>query len=595
MNISVRTLIVIIVATLAAGLILGNFIFGDRNAQDHQHTEVIDGETVWTCSMHPQVRQQEAGKCPICGMDLVSMTEDEGHSIDPQAIAMSPTAMQLASVVTAVVGSNEEVKPIRLTGKIQEDERMVFSQTTHVPGRIERLAINFTGEFVEKGAIIAYLYSPELVTAQQELFETHKIRESQPNLYQAARNKLKNWKLSDRQIDRILSSGKTIDEFPIRSDQSGYVINKLANLGDHVQIGQALYEIANLSQVWVLFDLYEADLSWVSVGDSIQFTINSIPGKVYKHRIDYIDPIIDPKTRVAKARVVLKNTQQQLKPEMFVSGTLEASMEQSGEQLSVPKSAVLWTGKRSVVYVKLQTDAGIYFRLREVTLGAALDDAYLVEDGLVPGEEIAVNGTFSIDAAAQLAGKPSMMNPKGKVSSGDQQMGNGQSSGTSVSPASTLSVNEANQTYEADDQFRQQLKAVFAAYLPLKDALVTSEGADASDKAEQLMEVIQEVDGSLVKQEALQAWTNDLKTLTISTQTIANSQSLEQAREMFQPLSDQLYHSLKKFQVEVRGYRQYCPMAFDFKGAYWLSDSEQVINPYFGDEMLNCGNVEERL
>ena len=593
MKISVKTLIVILVATLGVGLIFGGLFFGGNSEADHQHTEVIDGKTVWTCSMHPQIRQEEPGKCPICGMALVTVSDESDASVDPKAISMSPTAMQLASIVTAIVGSNQEANPIRLTGKIQEDERLVFSQTTHVPGRIERLAVNFTGEFVEKGAIIAYLYSPELVTAQQELFETYKIRESQPNLYRAARAKLKNWKLSESLIDRIVSSGQAIEEFPIRADQSGYVVNKLANLGDHVQMGQSLYEIANLSRVWVLFDLYERDLTWVKVSDSVTFTINSIPGKTFKQRIDYIDPIIDPQTRVAKARVVLPNKEQQFKPEMFVSGVLEASMNGQSQQLTIPKTAVMWTGKRSIVYVKLQTDQGVYFRLREITIGPSLGDSYLVEKGLQAGEEIAINGTFSIDAAAQLAGKPSMMNPAGtELKSAHQHGGNTSMGAGTYKP---MQVNEASQTYESEPAFRQQLQAVFKAYLPLKDALIASKATKASDEARQLVDVIDQVDMALVKDEAHQVWMKDLQVLKSTSRHIAQNQDLDHVRQMFEPLSDQLYHTLKKFQVETNGYRQYCPMAFDFKGAYWLSDSEQIVNPYFGDEMLNCGNVEEEL
>jgi Cu(I)/Ag(I) efflux system membrane fusion protein len=147
MKISIRTLIVVIVATLAGGLLLGWAFFGGSSEAEHSHTEVINGETlptgqagVWTCSMHPQIRQNEPGSCPICGMDLIPLENDNGEGIDPMAITMSPTAMQLANVVTAVVGSESAMKTVRLNGKVQEDERLIFSQTTHFPGRIEKLA-----------------------------------------------------------------------------------------------------------------------------------------------------------------------------------------------------------------------------------------------------------------------------------------------------------------------------------------------------------------------------------------------------------------------------------------------------------------------
>ena len=596
MNISIRTLILVIVATLAGGLLLGWAFFGGSSETDHSHTEVINGETVWTCSMHPQIRQNEAGACPICGMDLIPLEDDNGEGIDPMAISMSPTAMQLANVVTAIVGSESAMKTIRLNGKVQEDERLIFSQTTHFPGRIEKLTVNFTGEYVTKGSTIANLYSPQLVTAQEELFEAYKIRESQPNLYRAAREKLKNWKLTETQIDQIISSGKTQDQFPVLADQSGYVTSKKVNLGDYVNRGQILYEIANLSSVWVQFDVYESDLSWINKGDSIQFTISSLPGQTFKGKIDYLDPVINPKTRVTKARVVVKNNDQMLKPEMFASGEVKAQLGKTSDQLTVPKSAVMWTGKRSVVYVKLSSDQGLHFKMREVTLGPSLGDAYIIEKGLEPGEEIAVNGTFSIDAAAQLAGKPSMMSPEGGAAmTGHNHGGMNQESSQSNHQMSDLQVNEFEQTFESDPAFKEQLQAVFSAYLPVKDALIESDVKTASKKAEDLQKAIEKVDMKLVKDEAHVEWMKDFDVLQKSSEGIRNETDLEKARMMLSPLSDQLFHSLKKYQVEVDGYRQYCPMAFDNKGGFWLSDSDNILNPYFGDAMLTCGNVEEHL
>lgn len=588
MKISIRTLIIVIVATLAGGLLLGRVFFGGSSESDHSHTKVINGETVWTCSMHPQIRQGEPGSCPICGMDLIPLEDDNGEGIDPMAITMSPTAMQLADVVTAKVGSESAMKAIRLNGKVQEDERLIFSQSTHFPGRIEQLSVNFTGEFVSKGSVIANLYSPQLVTAQEELFEAYKIRESQPNLYRAAREKLKNWKLSENQIDQIISTGKVKDQFPILADQSGYVMSKKVNLGDYVNGGQILYEIANLSRVWVLFDVYENDLSWIKKGDSIQFIISSLPGQNFKGKIDYIDPVINPKTRVTKARVVVNNEDRNLKPEMFASGEVKAVLGSTGNKITVPKSAVMWTGKRSVVYVKESTDQGMHFKMREVTLGPALGNAYVIEAGLEQGEEIAVNGTFSIDAAAQLAGKPSMMSrqtasPEGKTDHSEHQM-EGQ-----------MRVNESDQVYESDLKFKEQLQAVFTAYLPVKDALIQSDAKTAGREAKSLQVAIDKVDMKLVKEEAHMEWMKDLEVLQEATRGIVNETEVEKARTMLSPLSDQLFHTLKKFQIEVDGYRQYCPMAFDNKGAFWLSDSDKILNPYFGDAMLTCGNVEEEL
>ncbi|MEP5792980.1 MAG: efflux RND transporter periplasmic adaptor subunit, partial [Cyclobacteriaceae bacterium] len=400
----------------------------------------------------------------------------------------------------------------------------------------------------------------------------------------------------ESQIDQIISTGKTQDQFPVLADQSGYVTSKKVNLGDYVNRGQTLYEIANLSRVWVLFDVYESDLSWINKGDSIQFNISSLPGQTFKDKIDYIDPVINPKTRVTKARVVTQNNDRILKPEMFASGEVKAQLGKTVDQLTVPKSAVMWTGKRSVVYVKLSTDQGLYFKMREVTLGPSLGDAYIIEKGLEPGEEIAVNGTFSIDAAAQLAGKPSMMSPEGGAAmTGHDHSGMSQGSSQTNNQMNMLQVNESEVTYDSDSEFKEQLQAVFSAYLPVKDALIESDVNTASKEAENLKKAIDEVDMKLVKDEAHIEWMKDLNILQKSTEGIQNETDLEKARMMLSPLSDQLFHSLKKYQVEVDGYRQYCPMAMDNQGAFWISDSDKILNPYFGDAMLTCGNVEEHL
>ncbi|MGM0626452.1 MAG: efflux RND transporter periplasmic adaptor subunit, partial [Bacteroidota bacterium] len=409
--------IIIAAATLLVGFLAGWLIFGiDKNGSqdDHQHDETeMAAETVWTCSMHPQIRKEEPGDCPICGMDLIPLDDEENEEMDPMAISMSPTAMKLAGVRTAVVGKKEAVKQVRLNGKIQADERMVYSQSSHIPGRIEKLLVNFTGEYVSKGQTIARVYSPDLVTAQEELLEARKISETQPQLFIAAREKLKNRKLSDKQIEEILASGEIREEFPVQADVSGYVTEKMVKPGDYIREGEEVYEITELSNVWVLFDVYESDMAWVKKGDEVRFSVASQPGESFEGSISYIDPVIDPKTRVAKARLEYKNPNGTLKPEMFVSGVVEAELSGKQNSLVVPKTAVMWTGKRSVVYIKTRSDQGVNFIMREITLGPALGDSYVVKRGLQEGEEIAVSGTFSIDAAAQLAGKPSMMSPEG--------------------------------------------------------------------------------------------------------------------------------------------------------------------------------------
>lgn len=561
--------IFIAAATLVVGLLAGWLIFGgsssEENHEGHDHATEASGEAeTWTCSMHPQIRQPDPGDCPICGMDLIPLEDEQDEGIDPMAISMSETAMKLASVRTAKAGTAEPAKTLWLNGKVETDERRIASQSSHIPGRIEKLMVNFTGEFVQQGQKIASVYSPDLVTAQEELFEAEKIKDSQPQLFRAAKEKLKNWKLTENQVEQILQSGIPQEKFDILADISGYVISRKVNLGDYVNRGQAIYEVADLSRVWVLFDVYEQDMPWIKKGDKISFTIQSIPGETFEGTISYLDPVIDSRARVAKARVEMANSGLKLKPEMFASGTVEAKLPARAGNLTVPKTAVMWTGKRSLVYVKSATDNGVNFIMREVTLGPALGDNYLVESGLEDGEEIAISGTFSIDAAAQLAGKPSMM------------------------------MRPETKTMEAPQAFREQITRVANAYFEVKNALVNDGAGKAREAAGKTTDILKKVDMGLLEGDAHHHWMALQKHLKEATEMISATDDIEKQREHFNMLSENILEMTESFGLEIeKVYRQFCPMAFDDKGAFWLSESDEVLNPYFGDMMLRCGEVKE--
>jgi membrane fusion protein, copper/silver efflux system len=405
--------IIFYILMLIIGLFLGWLFFypSEKQADSHNHSTVNTKQEVWTCSMHPQIRMDKPGKCPICGMDLVLLNSLKTSENDSTAVHMNQEAIQLANVQTSIVSTQNPEKEIRLYGKIQADERLLQNQVAHLNGRVEKLLVNFTGEAIRKGQKLAVIYSPELVTAQQELLEAARTRQSQPEIYEAAKEKLHQWKLSDSQISAIEYSGKTQEAVEIESTTSGIVTARRVNTGDYVNVGSVLYEVANLSRVWALFDAYESDLSFLKQGENLEFTIQALPGILFKETIRFIDPVIDPVTRVAKVRVEIGNPEGKLKPEMSATGIVKAKLTEYKEKMIIPASAVLWTGKRSIVYVK-KSGTEPSFHFREIELGPKLGESYVVLNGLNNGEEIVTQGTFSIDAAAQLEGKPSMMNRK---------------------------------------------------------------------------------------------------------------------------------------------------------------------------------------
>ncbi len=593
-------------------LILGTFIGwlafhpSKKTEEKHDHsTEVVQG-TIWTCAMHPQIRMDQPGKCPICGMELIPLVQSSTTSIDPSAIHLSKEAAELANVLTTVVSRQKPVKQVRLYGKIQADERLLQSQVAHVPGRIDRLTVNFTGEQVVKGQVLADIYSPELITAQQELLETIKTKQLQPELYEASKEKLRQWKLTDDQIALIESSGIVRNEFEVLSNTSGTVIQRLVNTGDHVAQGSELYRIADLSKVWIMFDAYESDLQFLNKGEKISFTLQALPGKEFSGSIIFIDPVIDPVTRVAKVRVETGNQTGKLKPEMFATGIVSTTLKEYIDNLVIPKTAVLWTGKRSVVYVRQPGDEPI-FKLREIGLGPMLGESYVITDGLMEGEEIVTSGTFSVDAAAQLEGKPSMMNPRGgKTSSmpgmvmpGDANVGDTKPYADTSMAGMDMSGDKSSdkaKKLKVNMDFTMQLNNVFDQYIVLKDAFVQSDVKMAIKAAQEVQQALSKVDMKLLTSEAHMQWMTILNNLDNQIKLIGSSGRIDDQRMAFSEFSNQLYKSIKTFGLMGKtAYYQFCPMAFNSKGAYWLSESKTIRNPYFGDKMMDCGDTKEIL
>lgn len=403
---------------IAIGLFLGWVVFHspEKVLDTHNHEAVETKSEIWTCSMHPQIRMEKPGKCPICAMDLIQLVQSGTSGMDPEAVHFTKESAQLANVLTTIVSTQNPVKELRLFGKIQADERLLQNQVAYIPGRIEKLMVNFTGEMVRKGQPLVLIYSPEIVTAQQELLETAKSKEKQPEIYEAAKEKLKQWKLTDKQIAQIENSGKVQANMEVESTASGIVTARRVNNGDYVSQGSVLYEVSDLSHVWVLFDAYESDLPFLKKGDKVEFSVQALPGTAFSGKIMFIDPVIDPVNRVAKVRLEMSNPGAKLKPEMFVTGIVKSNLDEFKDMLVIPRSAVLWTGKRSIVYVKQPGDEPI-FKIREIELGPQLGNSYVVAEGLADGEEIVTQGAFSVDAAAQLEGKPSMMNQESNTQS----------------------------------------------------------------------------------------------------------------------------------------------------------------------------------
>src|SRR5699024_1036490 len=391
------------------GFFIARGIYTPAADQDSEVSQSHGEEEIWTCSMHPQIRQDHPGTCPICGMDLIPLEKSSDSDSHDNLVSLTSTEMRRAGVRTIEVGSAENSSDIYLSGRVALNPKAVFAQTAHVSGRLEELTATDIGEHIEKGQKIGAIYSPELYNAQKELLHAYKNRETHPAIYQAVREKIKLWKIKDWEIDRIIKSGKAIEDFPIYADYSGYLLSREIEPGEHVEDGSELFTLSQMDKLWGVFNVYEKNMPFVKKGMKIDYSLNALPGKTFETTIDFVEPVLNPETRTAKARILIPNPDFELKPEMFLNAVIHAEDPDTESEITIPKSAVMWTGRKSVVYVEKESDHGQSFEMRKVILGASTGNSYRLKSGLKAGDRIVVEGTFSVDAAAQLRGVAGMM------------------------------------------------------------------------------------------------------------------------------------------------------------------------------------------
>lgn len=601
------------IAIGVVGIILGGLLFGGHGTETHtieqsdqmgdmdqhvaeNHTD-DEGNVIYSCSMHPSVRQNEPGDCPICGMELIEVQDNSTASGNPNELTMSPAAMKLAEIETSVVRSGNPVSTIYLPGKIMADQNKVSSVTALFGGRIVKLYVDYVGAFVRKGQKIASIYSPELISAQQELLQAAKFKEQNPVLYKSAKRKLALWELPAQTIENIESTGEIKTEIDIVSPATGYVTKLNVSREDYVNRGSMMYMIADLSSVWVMFDAYESDLSLIEEGQKILFTTATYPGEKFEGTVSFVDPSVNNMSRTADVRVKASNPDKKLKPNMLAEGILTANISNQ-RSLLIPKSAVLWTGPRSIVFVQIPDKEEPTFIAREVTLGKRVGEQYIILEGLEAGEEVVTHGNFKLDGAAQLADKFSMMNRNpgtGANRTGHEghNMGAGDSGEMKMEMNSQLMNEESinTETKPVPAEFRSQLNNVVQEYLKLKDGLVISDKSKVSFSAGKVQNELKNVDMTLVKGELHSKWMDHLEKIDSSIKELKQSQNIEAQRAAFLTLSSTLIESVKTFGLPGIIYQQFCPMTDGGKGGYWLSESDEIANPYFGDQMHNCGET----
>ncbi|TWU22395.1 Cation efflux system protein CusB precursor [Novipirellula galeiformis] len=436
---------------------------------------------IWTCSMHPQIRRDGPGDCPICGMDLVPVRESAGGI---RTVSISDAVKKLMKVETVPVQRRYVTAEVRMVGKLQYDETRLAHITAWVSGRLERMFVDYTGVNVNQGDHMVQLYSEELYTGQEELIaatesaatSNRSSRFIQPiDLAESAREKLRRLGMTKEQIQEIEQRRTPSESVTIYSPVGGIVVKKLKQEGERVQTGDRIYTVADLSQLWVQLDAYESDLAWLRYGQQVQFTTEAYPGEIFRGQIAFIDPVLNADTRTVRVRVNVSNEDGRLKPEMFVRAIVESNVAAGGRVLDaslagkwispmhpeivkdepgncdicgmplvraetlgyvtaepsdtakplvVPVSAVLLTGTRAIVYIQIPDADKPTYEGREIVIGARAGDSYLVKSGLREGELVVIHGNFKLDSALQISAKPSMMTPQGGGGSTGHHHGN---------------------------------------------------------------------------------------------------------------------------------------------------------------------------
>jgi len=347
------------------------------------------------------------------GLRLMSSQAPEKQAEETPTVEIPLDKQQLIGVKTVAASVKPLQKIIRTVGRIEYDERNLATVNTKIEGWIERLYVNYTGKYVKKGEPLAEIYSPELVATQQEFLNVLKwakpgadkdssvgkmLSKDAEAIIEAAKQRLRLWDIDDAQIKKIEEAGKPIRTLTIFSPASGYVVQKMALQGMRVMPGEKLFDVADLSTVWIVSDIYEYEVHLIKTGQTAKISLSYFPGREFSSTIDYIYPSLAGETRTAKVRFTIANPGGQLKPQMFTNVEVKINL---GNKLAIPESAVIDTGIRQIVYV----DKGEgYFEPREVMLGVKAEGMVEVLKGIKAGEKVASSGNFLIDSEAQLKG-----------------------------------------------------------------------------------------------------------------------------------------------------------------------------------------------
>lgn len=515
--------------------------------------------------MHPWIKSEKPdAKCTICGMALVAASGNAGGQsgapLDPNLVTLTEAQAAVTGVQTAPVRRAALVRTLRVSGFIDDDDTRHRILAARVPGRIEKLHVNFVGADVEAGAPLATIFSPEMLTAQREFVERMRAGSTVFTIAQqsAARERLLELGLTDEEIDILAKTLKPTAMVTVRAPMSGTVVSRAVYEGKYVGANDELFQIGDFSRMWFVFDAYEPDLAWLAPQQAVEVTVASLPGKVLTAPIAFIDPNLNEMSRTARVRVVLDNPERTLRHRQTANAIVVTA---APEVLTVPRSAVLQHSGRAVVFV----DRGNFaYAAREIRLGRMGDTEAEVLSGLREGDRVVTEGALILDGQAQLA----------HAAVGTD----GHAHGAAATPTK-VSVEVPKHDAAAYDL----LKTLAFAAADSAETLAADNHAGYRTQLPAL-------------QNALAAYVAGFEPATrgpvaATGKKLADGADLDAARAAFEPFStaladlaraEHLHHREKLWVFQ-------CPMTPVLGTGRWLSKSKELRNPFFGSAMLECG------
>lgn len=546
-------------------------------------TQSTAEKQLWTCSMHPQVVQDHPGQCPICHMELTPLRT--GPTTSTSGIQIDASMVQNMGVRTALVTKGPLVQSVRVVGYLEEPEPLHRDINLRVNGWIEKLYADTDGMVIKEGQVLFDLYSPELTVAIDELIAARKqsaeaaTDSTQRSLLDAARRKLEQFGLSEKQIEQLAALDAAPRNVPILSPLSGHLTAKMVYEGAAVKAGDLVLRLASRHRMWIDAQVYEQQMPLISDGQPARATLVSQPGKTFEGKVLFIHPHVDPVTRTALVRIEIPNGDLVLRQGMYA--TVDILADNYVEAVMVPREAVIDSGLRQTAFVDLGEGR---FEPRAVVLGLPGQNGLVqVLSGLREGERVVTSGQFLLDSESRLR------EALAKFGSSTTPLADKATSGESTPKTRSLG-NAPPETAKVNVPHESK---IIQAYLTLSKQLGARQ---ESNEPLDVQPMTNAAEMSLVEADAaakpvVQAVSNSAAAM--------KGQTLDAQRQMFLELSNAMVAMVRTSppsRSEVPAlFLMNCPMAFDLGEAHWLQDSDSVANPYYANTMKKCGTVVENL